>query len=114
MIADSYKRYRKFRLAKFIPVPGNEFINGLLHPRIAWETRLNKYAKLSLPGEIKSIGEIPFASRSARISRVPRYDLIAAHGKMSERIGETKRSGEMKTGTGKGEMREAGREEGGS
>lgn len=34
-------------------------------------------------------------------SRVPLYDLIATHGKTSERIDETKRSGRMKMGTGK-------------
>lgn len=37
---------------------------------------------------------------SLALSRVPLYDLIATHGKMSERIDETKRSGGMKMGTG--------------
>jgi len=67
---------------------------------------INKCAKF-FTGEIKSIGDV-FPARRCRVSRVSLYDLIAAHGKTSERIGETKRSGEMRTGTGKGAMRRAG------
>lgn len=56
-----------------------------------WHTRYSS----SRTWRINSIRDF-----SCAFSRVPLYDLIATHGKMSERIDETKRSGGMKMGAG--------------
>lgn len=71
--------------------PENEAINNFLYPREGDERNTP-----SIRRHVRKINSIKDFSYS---SRLPLYDLIATHGKTSERIDETKRSGGMKMGT---------------